>query len=92
MAGRFPPSSVVIIHGREVVMDERISMDHLQSTGKREDVISFSPNRLKSSDRENGTNPFSSVDETVSDGLVKGIRKLLLPFSLRRTWKISLKS
>src|SRR4030043_292720 len=91
MAGGFPPAKVIIIHGRKVVMDERVSMDHLQSAGKREDVISLSSNRLESSDRKNGTNPFSSIEETVPDGSVKGIRGLHLPFSLRRIWEISLK-
>jgi hypothetical protein len=91
MAGRFASSIVIIIHGRKVVMDERVSMDHLQSAGKREDAIPLSSNCLKGSDRKNGTNPFSSIEKTIPDGPAEGIGKFDLPFSLRGVWEISLK-
>jgi len=36
--GRPPPAHVVVVHGRQIVVDERIGMDELETGGKRHDA------------------------------------------------------
>jgi hypothetical protein len=49
VTGGFTPPIVIIVDGRKIIMNERISVDHLQGTGKRENPAPLSSYRFEDS-------------------------------------------
>ncbi len=86
VTGGFSSAEVVIVDSRKIVVDERVRVDHLQSTAVRQNFIPLTSRGLKGGDRQNGTNPLTSSKEAMSDRLVNRSG------GFRFSWKTSLKS
>ncbi|CDN43885.1 hypothetical protein BN871_DS_00300 [Paenibacillus sp. P22] len=79
MVGRLAAPKVVVVHGRKIVMDERIRMDKLYRAcyGQRSLLVArISAGRLRGSQHEHGTNPLASGREGVSHGFAKRARHI----------------
>ncbi len=70
--GRASPPEIVIIHARQIVMDEGVRVDALDGTGRRKGFGGFSSAGLGRSQAENRPHPLASGEEAVAHGAVDG--------------------
>ena len=80
VAGRDPASQVVIVESRQVVVDQRIRVDHLEAARRGQGGRRLSADRLGGRQAEDRPKAFSSGEERMTDGAVKRLR----PGRLRR--------
>jgi hypothetical protein len=71
MVGGFSAAEFIVVHGREIIVDEGISMDHLQGGGDRHHSVLGGPDRLTSGKREDGPKTLPSRPNAVLHGLVE---------------------
>lgn len=64
----FAPAEVVVIHGRQVVMDEGISVDAFDSAGSREGWSAITAARLGGGQTESGPQAFTPSEQGVTHG------------------------
>ena len=75
VARRLAAAKVVIVEGRQVVMDERIGVDEFDRTGRivrRRDVAAENPRRLNA---KNGTDPLAACKDAIPHRRVNGRRR-----------------
>ena len=78
VVGRIAAPEVVVVHGRQVVMDQGIGMDHLHGAGSRHGMGDIAPDRLAGCQHQDRTDPFASGEDRIAHGFVEGDRKLVL--------------
>src|SRR5688572_13558471 len=66
MIGRFAPAEVVIVHGGQVVMNERVRVDAFDSAGKRKSVFLLAPTCLCRGQTERRSKAFPSGEKRVT--------------------------
>jgi len=74
VAGGAAPAKVVVVHAREVVMDERIGVDALHGTRGRQGGFDGTAARFRCREAEDGPQPFAARKERVAHGFVDGSR------------------
>jgi hypothetical protein len=87
MVSQLPPSEIIVVQGREIVVDDRIGMDELEGAGKGEEQFMLSSEELSSSQGQDGTKPLSSGENAITHRLIKSFRILpaLLKAPIQRT-------
>ena len=70
MVGGFSTAEVVVVHAREVVVDERHGVDHLDGAGGGEGGFLVAAYELAGGDAEQGADPLAAGEEGVAHGLV----------------------
>ena len=78
--GGLAAPQVVVVHGRQVVVDEAVGVDHLHRAGERHQVLARPAHRLAGREDEHGTDALAAGEEAVAHGAVDGGR----PGRLRR--------
>jgi hypothetical protein len=71
MATRTSSPKVIVVDGGEIVMDQGVSVNHLQGTGKGKYPVSLASCRFMGGDRKNGPDSLPPGQEAVSESLVK---------------------
>jgi hypothetical protein len=79
VVGGVAPPEIVVVHGRQVIVDEGIGMDHLHGTGRGKRPRHFPPHRLAGGQHENGTDPLAAGEHRIAHGFMEGDGKLVLP-------------
>jgi hypothetical protein len=64
-------TEVVVIHCREIVMDERVNVYQLDGAGSALHFFLSSSNRPGSSEDQRGTNPFPTAENAVAHGFME---------------------
>jgi hypothetical protein len=54
VVGGMPAAEVVVVHGRQVVVDERVGVDALQRAGGRQHVRQATAHGLRARDHQDG--------------------------------------
>ncbi len=70
--GELAPAVVVIVHGRKIIMNQRIGMYHLNGAGAGDKVFTLCPGSISSCHQQNWPEPFSPGHETVLHSLCQG--------------------
>jgi hypothetical protein len=71
MARRLSPAIIVVVHGRKVIMNERIIMDKLQSAGKGKKDIPADPKTGSRRKEEKRPESFPPRENSISHGPIK---------------------
>ena len=71
MCGRSAPSERVVIHRRQIVMDQRECMHHLDRGGRCIEVIGFNTKRLARGVYQQWANTFSAAEYGITHRLVQ---------------------
>ena len=79
VAGGPAPAKIVVVHGRQIVMDERVGMDQLERSRDRQEIGCLRAQRLGRRDRQDRPHPFASREQAVPHGLMHDGRKGFLP-------------
>src|SRR3990172_6665862 len=74
MAGRPPPPKIIVVHGRQVVVDKRIGMNQLNGGGGRERMLHLPACGLRSGQDQNRPQSFAAREDTISDRFVDLLR------------------
>ena len=74
VGGGLAPAQVVVVHGREVVVDQAVRVDHLGRAGKREHLRALPSDRLARGQREHRSDALSPGEEAVAHGAVDRLR------------------
>ncbi len=69
MTGGDPPAQVIVIHGRQIVMNQRVGVDTLKSTSQRQQWFSAGRQGLGGGQAENRPDPLAPGQKTVAHGL-----------------------
>jgi len=69
VAGGLAPPEIVIVHGREIIVDERIGVDVLEGNGAGNRRFSGSAQDLGREHAEHGADPFATGFQAVPHGL-----------------------
>jgi hypothetical protein len=69
---------VVVVHGGQVVVDQRVRVDHLHRAGRRHDVVHAAADRLGPGNDEDRAQTLAPGEDAVAHGLVQrlGRRRL----------------
>ena len=78
VVGRLSPPEVVVVHGGEVVVDQGIGMDELESAGHGEGLSRPAPDGVGGSENQDRAESFPSRKEAVSHGPVNLRRGFIL--------------
>jgi hypothetical protein len=70
VAGGPPPPEVVIIHAGQVIVNEGVGMDALQSRAQREGPPGLPAQRLTEGQRHHGSHPLAAGQQAVAHGLL----------------------
>jgi hypothetical protein len=60
VAGRLSAAQLVVVHGGQVVMNQRIGVDHLDGGCQREDGGGVAPERLGGGERQHRANALAA--------------------------------
>jgi len=72
MGSGAPAAEVVVVHAGEIIVNERISVHHLDGAGGSEGVFCFAPAGLGGGEGEDGAETFPPGKDRVAHGLVNG--------------------
>jgi hypothetical protein len=78
VAGGPAAAEVVVVHRREVVVDEAVRVDELERGGEREDVLRVFFERGGGGEREHGTDALAAGEEAVAHGFLEALRSGLV--------------
>ncbi len=70
--GRASASEIVIVHARQIIMDEGVRVDALDGTGRRKGLGGFSAAGLGRSEAKNRPHPLAPGQQAVTHGAVDG--------------------
>src|SRR5205823_12763411 len=84
VAGRTAAAEIVIVHAREIIVDEGIGVDAFHRAGERKRIFDLAAARLRRRQTKNRPQPFSTGEQTVANRLVNRGRPDVL------FWKISI--
>src|SRR5262249_771912 len=70
--GRLAAPEVVVVHRRQVVVDERVRVDHLDGAGEGQELLRLSAHRLARGEDEHRPDPLAAGEEAVAHGPVDG--------------------
>ncbi len=66
MAGRASPSVVVIVHGRQVIVDQRVGMNHFKGSGKGQSFLGKRPQEGACGKKQTGPDPLPACQQAVT--------------------------
>ena len=78
--GRLAAPQVVVVHGRQVVVDEAVGVDHLHRAGQRHQRLVGAAHRLPRGQHQQGADALAAREEAVAHGAMDGGR----PIATRR--------
>jgi hypothetical protein len=64
-----PPAQVVVVHGRQIIMDQGIGVDHLQSAGHGQGFAGVAAYGFGPGQAEDGPEALAPGEEAVAHGL-----------------------
>ena len=70
VVGGTAAAQVVVVHGRQVVVDQRIGMDHLERAGGVFAARNARPHHPRRRHRQQGPNPFAAREDAVANCFV----------------------
>ena len=70
VVGRFAAAVIVVVHRRQIVVDERIGVDALDGAGERHGVGFAAAASRRGREQNGGAHPFAAGEERVAHGLV----------------------
>ncbi len=71
VARRPPAAKVVVVHRRQVVVDQRIGVDQLERGGERQDRLRRAPDRRGGGKREHRADPLAAGEQRVAHRLLQ---------------------
>lgn len=80
VCGRPSPAQVVVVHGWQVVMQERIAVDALQGSAGHQSALTGNPEQARAFDHEKGAEPFAAAKAAVAHGFQQTRRSRQLPW------------
>ena len=69
VAGGPAPAQIVVVHGRQIVVDQGIGVDHLQGAGHGQGFARVAPHRVRRGQAQDGAQPFAPHEQAVVHGL-----------------------
>jgi len=78
VVGRVSAPEVVIVHGRQVIMDQGIGVDHLHGTGGRDGPLRIPAYRLAGRQHQDGPDPLAACEYGIAHGLVHAVGQFCL--------------
>ncbi len=78
VARRLATSQVIVVHGRQVVVDEAVGVHHLDGTRQREQLFAVASHGFARGEDQQGPNALTAREEAVAHGPVDGGGPLLL--------------
>ena len=69
VAGGLAAAQVVVVHGRQVVVDERVGVDHLDRRRERQHVLGVAPERLGRGQGQHRPDALAARQQRVAHGL-----------------------
>ena len=72
VVGQLPPPVVVVVHGREIVVDERIGVNQLERRRDRQDGLRRLSHRLSGRHRQDRADALAAGEQTVAHAFVQG--------------------
>lgn len=76
MAGRLPLPEVVVVHGRQIVMDQRVRVDEFDGGSRGQHVFGAATERLGRREREHRTEPLAAGQQRVAHRLDEAFRAI----------------
>ena len=67
-------AQIIVVHGRQIVMDQGIGMDHFDGASKRQQLFSFSAEDFSRGQRKYRPYAFSAREQAIAHGLPKRLR------------------
>ena len=74
--GRLAAAKIVIVHGRQVIMNQAVGMDHLQCAGIRHNGRKIHPHGIAHSQQKHRTKPLSACLQGVGHGFFQPLRHM----------------
>ena len=74
VAGRAPAAQVVVVHGRKVVVHQRIHVDQLDGAGGRLDLILGESQRARGGEQQRGPDALAAAEHAVAHRLMQTLR------------------
>jgi hypothetical protein len=74
MASRQPAAEVVVVHCRQVVVDERVGVDHLHGAGAGQSLLDRSPTGLGGQQEKDRAQPLPRRQEAIANSRAEGYR------------------
>ena len=71
VAGRLAAAELVVVHRREVVVDQRVGVDHLDRRGERKHLVRGATERLGGREREHRPDALAAGEQRVAHGLLE---------------------
>ncbi len=69
MTGRLSPPEIIVVHGGQIVMDQRVGMNHFQGTGGGKGLFRGTADSLGTGQAKDGPESFSSGHQRIGHGL-----------------------
>ena len=66
--GRPSPSQIVIVECRQIIMDERVTVDHFEGRRRTLDALAFNSEELRRLNREKWPEPLATAEARVAHG------------------------
>jgi hypothetical protein len=70
MASGSPAPEVIIVHGRQVIVHQRIHVHELDGAGRRLDLLFGQSDGTGSGEQQRRAHPFTATQDAVAHGLV----------------------
>ena len=74
VAGRLAAAKPVVVHRREVVVDQRVGVDHLDRRGEREHLVRRAADRLGRGEREHRPDALAAGEQRIAHRLLEAGR------------------
>ena len=71
VAGRLAAAQLVVVHGREVVVDERVGVDHLDRGRDRQDLLGIAAERLRGRESQHRPDALAAGQQRVAHRLLE---------------------
>ena len=76
MVRRLAPAQVIVVHGRQVIMDEAVGVDHLQGAGKGQRQLRLAAGHFAGRQQHHRPQAFAARQQAVAHGLQQPVRNL----------------
>jgi hypothetical protein len=71
VTGRLAAAQLVVVHGREVVVNQRVGVDHLDRRRDRKDLVGVAAERLRGRERQHRPDALAARQERVAHRLLE---------------------
>ena len=74
VAGRTSPTQIVVVHRRQIVMYQRIAMNHLQSTSCAQNAVALDAEQAGGFDQQEGAQALAAAERAIAHGFQQPLR------------------